>query len=145
VSERRRLLAVDLGSVRIGLAVSDADRKIASPLVTYERTDAQRDARFIAELAEREEIARIVVGLPIHAGGEEGKKAAEAREYGKWLEEVTGLPVTYFDERYTTVEAEEVLWTAGLTHKQRKKRRDQLAAQIILQGYLDAGGEKTEG
>ena len=66
-------------------------------------------------------------------------KAAEARAFGKCLAEATKLPVAFFDERFTTTQAEQILWSAGLTHKQRKARRDPLAAQIMLQAYLDAG------
>jgi len=66
-------------------------------------------------------------------------KAGEARKFGAWLGEVTGLPVVFWDERFTTVEAESALWQAGLTHRQRKARRDRVAAQILLQAYLDAG------
>jgi putative Holliday junction resolvase len=133
-----RLLGVDYGSRRVGLAVSDADRKIASPLATYERRDREQDGRFFKKLVADEEIAELVIGLPIHLSGDEGAKAAEARAFGAWLGELTGLAVTYWDERYTTVEAEEHLWSAGLTHKQRKARRDQVAAQVILQTYIDA-------
>jgi putative Holliday junction resolvase len=139
VSERRRVLGIDYGSVRIGLAVSDAERKIASPLATYERLDPKRDAEFYVKLAQEEDIGQIVVGLPVHTNGREGVKAAEARAFGKWLEQTTGLPVAFFDERFTTVQAEQILWSAGLTNKKRKARRDRLAAQIMLQAYLAAG------
>jgi putative Holliday junction resolvase len=77
--------------------------------------------------------------LPVHLSGHEGAKAAEARAFGKWLAEATGLPVAFFDERFTTVEAENFLLAAGLTNKRRKERRDRVAAQILLQSYLDAG------
>lgn len=80
-----------------------------------------------------------MVGLPIHNDGREGLKAAEARQYGTWLAQITGLPVAYFDERFSTAQAEQFLWDAGLTHKQRKARRDRIAAQIILQAYIEAG------
>jgi putative Holliday junction resolvase len=139
VSARGRLLGVDTGSVRIGLAVSDAERKIASPLETYPRRDRVQDARHFQELVRDEEIAALVVGLPVHTNGREGVKALEARQFAAWLTEVTGLPVAFWDERFTTVEAESHLWSAGLTHKQRKQRRDRVAAQILLQSYLDAG------
>jgi putative Holliday junction resolvase len=139
VSVPGRLLGIDTGSVRIGLAVSDAERRIASPLETYRRRDKATDARYFQELVEQEEIAALVVGLPVHTDGREGHKAAEAREFAAWLTEVTGLPVSFYDERFTTVEAESHLWSAGLTHKKRKERRDQVAAQILLQAYLDAG------
>ncbi len=147
MTARTRILGVDYGSVRIGLAVSDPDRKMAFPLETYTRHDRQRDAAYLRQLVEREEIGALVVGLPIHLSGREGQKASEARAFGQWLREITGLPATFADERFSTVEAESALWTAGLTHKQRKARRDKLAAQIFLQAYLDAGcpGEATLG
>ena len=140
-----RLLGVDTGTVRVGLAVSDPDRKIASPLTTHQRQNAEKDAEYYCKLVVEEAIAGLVVGLPVHTDGREGAKAAEARAYGAWLEKVTGLPVVYFDERFTTMEAESSLWNAGLTHKQRKQRRDRVAAQMMLQGYLDAGCPKEEG
>lgn len=139
MSERRRLLGVDYGSVRIGLAVSDPDRKIGSPLITYTRRKPAQDANFFRPLVEEEQIGQLVVGLPIHLDGREGQKAVEARAFGQWLAEITSLPIVFWDERFTTKEAESALWSAGLTHKRRKARRDQLAAQILLQAYLDAG------
>jgi len=139
VSVRTRLLGVDYGSVRIGLSVSDRARTIASPLTTHVRGDRERDARFFRQLVEEEEVGSIVVGLPVHLDGREGQKAVEARAFGAWLAETTGLPVTFWDERFSTVEAESALWQAGLTHKKRKVRRDRVAAQILLQAYLDAG------
>jgi putative Holliday junction resolvase len=139
VSGAGKLLGVDFGRVRVGLAVSDPDRKIAFPLTTYQRLGAARDADYFRTLVKDEAVAALVVGLPLHCDGREGDKAAEARTFGAWLAETTGLPVTYWDERFTTVEAESALWEAGLTHKQRKARRDRVAAQILLQAYLDAG------
>lgn len=133
-----RLLGVDYGTVRVGLAVSDRDRIIASPVATYTRKSPDTDAAYFRELVRAEEIVSLVVGLPVHTNGREGVKAAEARQYGAWLAEVTGLPVVFADERFTTAEAESALWGAGLTHKRRKGRRDQVAAQILLQAYLDA-------
>src|SRR5262245_13342855 len=120
MTARARLLAVDYGSVRVGLAVSDPERRIASPLAQHIRRDAAQDARYFRQLVEEEAIGQIIVGLPVHLDGREGQKAAEARTYGKWLAEATGLPVLFWDERFTTVEAENALWTAGLTHRKRK-------------------------
>ena len=136
---RGRLLGVDFGTVRHGLAVSDADRIIASPFDTYQRKDAKQDAAYFTKLVKAESLVGLVVGLPLHTGGEEGIKAKEARAFGQWLSEATGLPVTMWDERCTTAAAEDALWDAGLSHKKRKERRDRVAAQIILQGYLDHG------
>jgi len=139
-----RLLGVDYGRVRVGLALSDPERRLASPLTTYERRDKTQDARYFKELVAEHEIAALVVGLPVHLDGNEGQAAAEARAFGKWLAEITGLRCVFWDERFTTVEAESALWDAGLTHKKRKARRDRVAAQILLQAYLDAGcPEKT--
>ena len=147
MSARSRLLGVDFGSVRVGLAVSDPDCKIAFPLTTYIRSGREQDARYFQKVAAEEEIGQILVGLPVHTDGREGTKAAEARAFGKWLGDVTGLLVVFWDERFTTVEAEGLLWSAGLTHKRRKDRRDRVAAQILLQSYLDAGcpGEQAPG
>lgn len=134
-----RLLGVDPGSVRIGLAVSNAERRIASPLATYARRDRARDQTFFQELVRAEAIQAIVIGLPVHLSGREGVKAVEARQFGDWLGRATALPVVHWDERFTTREAESFLWSAGLTHKRRRERRDRVAAQILLQSYLDAG------
>jgi putative Holliday junction resolvase len=141
------LLGVDYGSVRIGLAVSDPDRKIAFPHMTYRRRGPEPDQVFFRQLIEEQEVGQIVVGLPVHLSGREGQKAAEARAFGRWLGQVTGLPVGFADERFTTVEAESALWSAGLTHKRRKERRDRVAAQIMLQAFLEAGcpGEADPG
>lgn len=137
--EYSRLLGIDFGTVRVGVAVSDPGRTIAFPLATYQRQDADRDADFFRDMVAEEEIAGLVVGLPMHTDGREGLKAAEARAFGAWLAEQTQLPVAYFDERFSTVQAETILWDAGLTHKRRRERRDRLAAQLVLQAYLDAG------
>jgi len=137
-----RLLGVDTGTKRVGLAISDADGRIASPLATLERKSAEHDAGYFRDLVAREGIAGIVIGLPMHTDGREGVKAAEARAYGAWLVQVTGLPIEFADERFTTVHAESALWDAGLTHRRRKDRRDRVAAQIMLQAYLDDASAK---
>jgi putative holliday junction resolvase len=134
-----RLLGIDHGKVRVGLAVSDADRRIASPWQSYTRRDREQDARYFKALAEKEAIVQLVVGLPVHLSGQEGEQAGLARKFGNWLSQQTGLPCVFWDERFSTSQAESALWEAGLTHKQRKGRRDRVAAQIFLQHYLDAG------
>jgi putative Holliday junction resolvase len=139
VTPRTRILGVDYGTRRVGLAVGDPDGGIASPLAIYHRRSADQDARHFQRLIEEEQIGRIVVGLPVHTTGSEGQKAAEARAFGRWLAQVTRLPVVFWDERFTTAEAERFMIDAGLTSNQRKARRDMVAAQIMLQSYLDAG------
>ncbi|MFL5241430.1 MAG: Holliday junction resolvase RuvX [Gemmataceae bacterium] len=139
MSNRTRILGIDFGTVRIGLAVSDPDRKIAFPLATYERANKDRDAAYFRKIIEDEQIGQLVIGLPIHLDGRESPKSVEARQFGQWLQETTRLPVSFYDERFTSIEAEATLWSAGLTHKKRKDRRDRVAAQMILQAYLEAG------
>jgi putative holliday junction resolvase len=139
VRPRTRLLGVDFGTVRIGLAITDADRIIASPLEVRERQGPDKDAAYFRTLIDREQIGGLVVGLPLHTSGREGVKAEEARAYGAWLVGVTGLPAIFADERFSTAFAESALWAAGLTHKKRKARRDAVAAQVMLQAFLDAG------
>jgi putative Holliday junction resolvase len=112
---------------------------MAFPLEVYELRGPEPDARHYRELVLENEIERIVVGLPLHTSGREGDLASRARKFGDWLASVTTRPVVYFDERYTTVEAERSLIDAGLTRQKRKALRDKLAAQIMLQSYLDAG------
>jgi len=140
-----RVAGIDFGTVRIGVAVSDPDRTIASPLENYTRTSPDQDARHFRRLAEEEGVRLFVVGLPVHLDGRESQKSAEAREFGRWLGEVTGLPVEFYDERFTTAEAEELLLSAELTSKRRKKRRDMLAAQIMLAAYLQSHRKGSEG
>lgn len=133
-----RVAGVDYGSVRIGVAVSDPDRRLASPLENYTRRNPRLDADFFRRLAAEERIVGWVVGLPVHGHGGESVKSQEARRFGGWLAGITGLPVVYFDERYTSVLADELLGQARLTQKQRVQRRDKLAAQILLTCYLEA-------
>jgi len=139
VSDARRILAIDPGKARMGLAISDPERRIASPLTTWQCRDRAQDGRFLQKTITDEQIGLIVIGLPVHLSGKEGGQARAAREFGAWLAKLTGVPCVFSDERFTSREAETHLWDAGLTHKQRKARRDRVAAQILLQAYLDAG------
>ena len=134
-----RLAGVDFGTVRIGIAITDPAQSLASPLEILTRRDKPQDERYFRRLAEQERLAGFVVGLPVHTSGLESQKSIEAREFGKWLGEITNLPVVLFDERYSTAQAESLLQDAGLTSKRRKERRDMLAAQILLAAYLESG------
>ncbi|GAC1465181.1 MAG: Holliday junction resolvase RuvX [Isosphaeraceae bacterium] len=133
------ILGLDFGTKRVGAAVSDPRRLIATPLETYQRRDSAQDARHYQNLAREHEVAWFVLGLPVHLAGREGRSASLARTWGDWLTDVTGLKVVYFDERFTTFEAEESLIQAGLKRSKRKGLRDMLAARILLQNYLDCG------
>ena len=135
-----RVAGIDFGTVRIGVAISDPERTLASPLENYNRRDLRQDAKYFAKLAVDERVVLWVVGLPVHTNGRESQKSREAREFGDWLQKTTGVPVQYFDERYTTVEAEEMLMAAQFTKARRKERLDKLAAQIMLAAFLESGG-----
>jgi putative holliday junction resolvase len=139
-----RIAGIDFGTVRIGIALADTDVGIASPFENYNRRTPAIDAEYFRRLAQDERIGRFVVGLPVHLSGSESQKSAEARNFGKWLGEVAGVPVEYFDERFTTAEADELLVAAKLTKKKRQARRDQLAAQIMLTAYLESGGRGND-
>jgi putative Holliday junction resolvase len=134
-----RVLGIDFGTRRVGAAVSDPRRKIATPLEVYERRDVVQDARHYRGLVAEHDVDLIVIGLPLHTSGQEGTSAKQARAWGSWIGKETGIPVVYHDERYSTVDAEERLIAAWIKRQGRKDRRDMLAAQILLQGFLDAG------
>ena len=134
-----RLAGIDYGTKRIGIAITDPGRCLASPLTMYERQDELRDGEFFRRLAAEERVAGFVVGLPIHLSGDESQKSFEARQFGTWLAQATGLPVCYFDERFTTREARAVLSQSGSTRKRTKKRIDMLAAQRLLADFLETG------
>ena len=131
------IAGIDFGTVRIGIALADPELKIASPYENYTRRGPAADAKYFCRLARDQAIERFVVGLPVHLDGRESQKSREAREFGAWLAEATSLPVEYFDERFTSAEAEQHLLAAGLTKKKRRQRLDKLAAQIMLTAWLE--------
>ncbi len=133
-----RLVGIDFGTVRVGIAISDVEQTLASPYENYTRRGVEHDASFFRRLATEEQVARFVVGLPVHLDGRESEKSREARRFGQWLAETTGVPVEFFDERFTSVEAEGLLLEAGMTRKRRKQRLDMIAAQILLGAYLES-------
>ena len=137
--KRGRLLGLDYGTKRVGLALSNLEQTIASPHELLERRDERQDARHLQKTVREYDVKGIVVGLPVHMSGDEGEKAREARAFAQWAAGVVGLPVAFCDERYTTAMADEQLQAAELSPKQRRVRRDKLAAQILLQAFLDGG------
>ena len=140
MSNNLRIAGIDYGTVRIGIALADTETRIATPLANYNRRTEELDADYLCKLADEEKIGRFVVGLPVHLDGRESQKSSEARAFGEWLARVTGVAVEYFDERFTTSEADALLGAVKFTKKQRQARRDQLAAQIMLTAYLESGG-----
>jgi putative Holliday junction resolvase len=135
-----RVAGIDYGHVRIGVAITDERRSLASPLANYNRRGQLADATWFRQLAAQERVIRFVVGLPVHLDGRESQKSQEARRFGAWLAEATGVEVEFFDERFTSAQAEELLLGAELTKKRRKARLDMLAAQIMLSAWLESRG-----
>ena len=137
-------MGVDFGEKRVGVAVSDPTGTLASPLTTLQRRRGQRPpVGKLAELAAREGVCRIVVGLPLALTGEETEWCGEVRQVGHSLSRRSGLPVVFVDERFSSVEAERAIRSSGLRKKQReeKERVDAGAAAVILQSYLDGAPE----
>ena len=133
-----RILALDVGDVRIGIAVSDIMKIIANPLETYKRTgDLSKDVAYIAKLCKEREVSLIVSGLPKNMRGEETLQTEKTRDFVAEVERQTGLPVEFIDERLTSVSAERVLIEGNVRRENRKKVIDKVAATIILQNYLD--------
>ena len=133
------MLAVDWGGKRFGLALSDPTRLIAQPLVTLTRRANHRaPVAAIVELIARHEVTLVVVGLPLDPAGDEGDSAREARALGEAVTRRSGIPVTYWDERLSTVRALRSARAAGVKDRDSRARIDQMAAVAILQQYLDA-------
>jgi putative holliday junction resolvase len=129
-------LAIDLGSARIGVARSDRDGLLASPLATVQRGDGDLDA--LAGLAAADDVIEVIVGLPIGLSGREGRAAADARMFaGRLARRVAPVPVRLVDERFTTVIAHDALRRGGSDARARRPRVDRAAATLLLQGALD--------
>jgi putative Holliday junction resolvase len=132
------LLGLDFGTKRMGVAVSNSDQTIAVPVETWQVRDPKQNLKHLRELIEDYRAIGFVLGLPIRTNGDEGTAAATVREFGVWVTENTGLPLVYFDERYSSAEAELLIWRRGESPSKRKQPLDSLAAKVILQSYLDA-------
>jgi len=138
-----RVLGIDLGSRRIGLALSDEGARIASPFRAMARRGDARDVANLCELIRERGVGRVVVGLPIHMSGRRGPEAEAAQAFARALEKGSGLRVDMIDERWTTMEAERSLREMGMTGKRGRRRRahvDAVAASILLRTYLEREG-----
>jgi putative Holliday junction resolvase len=143
-----RVLALDLGKRRIGLAISDSLGVTAQGLPTLERTRIREDVAALASLIAERGVRLILMGHPLHMSGRESRQAEYVREFAARLERETGVPVQLWDERLTTVEAVRVLKESGVSIEKRAKAVDRLAAVILLESYLDsipAHGDAKQG
>jgi putative Holliday junction resolvase len=132
-----RILAIDFGLVRIGLAISDALRLTAQGLPTLVRTNKEADFRYLENLAAEYAVARVIVGHPIGPAGEETEMSRRVVRFAEELQTRLALPVDLWDERMTSLEADRALRESNIGGRKRRLARDRVAAQILLQSYLD--------
>lgn len=132
-----RLLGLDIGEARVGVAVSDPGRTIASPVAVLDGRRLVRDIGPLRELVEEYEVGGLVVGLPLGMGGTEGAQALLVRDIGTRLGRELALPVAFFDERLSSREASRAMSGGGVSSKRQRGRLDMVAAALILQAYLD--------
>jgi putative Holliday junction resolvase len=141
VGTAERILALDLGRKRIGLALSDELGITAQGLETIERAGRRDDIELLRRLTVERGVKMILVGDPLHMNGQPSRQGDYTREFARELEYKTGLPVKFWDERWTSREAERTLRGSGIAHEDRKSAIDRLSAVILLQSYLDAAPE----
>jgi putative Holliday junction resolvase len=132
-----RVLGLDVGDRRIGVALSDETGLLASPLPTLQRVGPKKDVSALAALVREHDAAAIVIGLPLNMDGSAGPQAAKVQAFGESLKAAARVPVHFLDERLTTVEAEQILAERDVHWQRRKGLVDQVAAVLILQEYLD--------
>lgn len=132
-----KIIALDIGTVRIGIATSDIMEIIASAYEVYRRKNLDSDVKYIAELVSKLDAGEIVIGLPLKLDGSEGQSVEMAKSFGEKLSELTNVPIVYQDERLSTVSAQRVLIESGMRREKRKDKVDSVAATFILQTYLD--------
>jgi len=141
ITGKGRILALDLGKKRIGLAVSDPLGITAQGLPTLERTNIRQDLAALAGIILERDVTLLLMGNPLHMSGDAGRQAAYVHEFAERLAESTGTPLKYWDERLTTVEAHRVLRSSGIGIGKRARAIDKLSAVILLESYLDSGAE----
>lgn len=139
-----RILGIDYGTKRVGIAISDAMAMIATPVSVESVSSMDEAIAVVTRIARERGVAKVVVGLPINMDGTLGPMALEAREFSHRLRDRCGLPVESTDERLSTSLVERMLVSADVSRGRRKEVRDKLAAQVILQGYLDSHSSGDE-
>jgi putative holliday junction resolvase len=137
MSEKPRLLGLDVGDRRIGLAISDPLHITAAGLETIARENLQNDVQRIADVARRHNVKEIIIGMPLNVDGSQGEQAAKVIAFGKKLATTTGIPIIYEEERLSTVSAIRTLTVQGIKTAHKKELADMQAAAILLQKYLD--------
>ena len=131
-----RIMGIDYGRVRIGIALTDPLKTIASPYEVYKSVSRKKDIEYFVKLIKEKEVDKIVLGLPLNMDGSEGERALKTRVFGDELEKASNVPVVYQDERLSSVEAENYLLDGDLRRDKRKNLIDKVSASIILEDYL---------
>ena len=139
-----RLLAIDHGSARIGLAICDSERMFASPLENYARRSPEEDIAYLKSVAMREQVIGLVIGLPLRPDGSGTPQSAKVQDWAEELMPVLQLPIGWISEAHTTFVAQGRLFEAGVHRRQHKGRRDAVAAQVFLQDFLDQANERKQ-
>ena len=137
-----RVMALDYGEVRIGIALSDVTRFLASGYENYTRVSLDADCKHIADIVSANNVKVIVIGLPLNMDGSKGVRVEKTYEFAEELKKHTSATIDFLDERLTSVSAEKILISADVSRKKRKDVLDKLSATIILQDYLDFNGKK---
>ncbi len=132
-----RVMALDYGDVRIGIALSDPTRFLATGYENYTRKDLVTDCKHIADIISSNNVKVVVLGLPLNMDGSKGVRVEKTYEFAEELKKYTSVDIDYLDERLTSVSAEKILISADVSRKKRKTVMDKLSATIILQDYLD--------
>ena len=144
MTQKKRILSIDYGDSRTGLALSDPSGLLAQGIGCLHEKGMRTVARQVAQLAKEREAGKIVVGLPINMDGSEGFRAEKVRTFAALLGQETDLPIVFYDERLSTMQAHRIMNYTETFGKKRKENVDTLSAQIILQDYLDANRGKGE-
>ena len=129
-------MGIDYGRVRIGIALTDLLKTIASPYEVYKSVSRKKDIEYFVKLIKEKEVDKVVLGLPLNMDGSEGERALKTRAFGDELEKASNVPVVYQDERLSSVEAENYLLDGDLRRDKRKNLIDKVSASIILEDYL---------
>lgn len=132
-----KVMALDYGDVRIGIALSDPTRFLASGYENYTRVGIEKDCQHIVDIVNSNNVKLIVIGLPLNMNGTAGDRVDKTYQFADELKKFTSVKIDYLDERLTSVSAEKILISADVSRKKRKNVLDKLSATIILQDYLD--------
>lgn len=140
-----RVLGIDFGDKRIGLAVSDKLHLTAQSLGHYKTRNQEEDKEYFKELVSKYEVGEIVLGFPLRMDGTQGLRVEKTKKFAEWLQKALNLPIIFWDERLTTKQALRILSQQKMKHKIKKNLKDQISAAIILSSYLESKRQKSHG